>query len=126
MLGLLLFLPLVSDFCEVRMPAASIARGVVQAGDDPDAVSSVRRSDVFSTHHERPSGVAECFQRRQHVVSSASAQGRDVLSQDPTGPELADDPVHLPPEAGPLALKLGTAPGATDVLAGEAAANKLN
>jgi len=52
-----------------------------------------------STHHERPAGVPESFQVAEHDIGSPSAESRDVLSDDPIGSGLSNNPVHLFPES---------------------------
>jgi hypothetical protein len=79
-----------------------------------------------STHHERPCGVAECFQVGQYPIRAATSESRDVLSDNPMRLDLADEPRELGPETGPAALDPGALAGATDVLAGEAAADEVD
>jgi hypothetical protein len=43
------------------------------------SVASVRRSDVSSTHHERPAGVARRFQVAENDICAATPQRRHVL-----------------------------------------------
>lgn len=78
-----------------------------------------------STHHERPSGVACSFQVGEDDVSPATAESRDILSDDPTRSDFLDEPEHLFPESGTLAFDPGTLAGRRDVLAGEAAADDI-
>jgi len=80
-----------------------------------------------NTHHGRPAGVACSFQVREDLVSSDIFEIRNVLNEDPTGSEFADDPGVLEPEAASLvetALLASCSPA--EVLAGETAADEID
>ena len=116
--------PLILGFCpgshgSILLPADSAARGVDQSGHDPHPVSLVRGPDRPSTHHERPCGVPEFFQRSEYVVNPPSSQSRYVLSQHPTRSCRGDESPHLPPQAGSLGVDAAASSGAGDVLARE-------
>ena len=81
----------------------------------------MRRAEVTSVHHERPAGVARRFQAAEDDVGSPSAEMSDVLSEYPTGSQLAHEPQHLPPQSAALAVHALLGSCAADVLAGEAA-----
>ncbi len=87
-------------------------------GHEEDPLATVRRSNIVSTHHERPYGVTARLQVLYDPVSAESAEARDVLSNHPSGSHLAHQPVELRPEP-PLVLVSLPAPGAGDGLAGE-------
>jgi hypothetical protein len=90
----------------------------VAVGHDEDPLPSVRRSDVVSTHHERPAGVTARLQVFEHPVSAESAEPRHVLSHDPSGSHFSHQPVKLRPEpTGVIASCALT--GDRDGLAGE-------
>jgi hypothetical protein len=95
-------------------------RGVAHSPDDPDAVASVGRSDVSSTHHERPAGVARRLQVSKDGICPATAQSRHVLDEHPAWSELADDAGKLPPEPAPVSGVDACA------LAGESAGNEVD
>jgi len=67
-------------------------------GHDEHPLSPVRGTNVVSTHHERPDGVAFRLQVFDNPVSSESSEAMNVLSADPTGSHLSHDPEHLGPE----------------------------
>jgi hypothetical protein len=78
-------------------------------------------SDVSSTNHKRPAGVAECFQCREDGVSSPSSEIRAVFKSEPTRTDFSDDADSFEVEAAALtfdAFAFGV--GAGDVLAGRA------
>lgn len=87
-------------------------------GHDEDALASVGRAEVVSTHHERPSGVARSLQIRKDRVSAESSKARYVLSHDPTGSEFVDDAEHFGPEP-PLVRVAAPRARDGDGLAGE-------
>ena len=65
----------------VGIPAfQSRALGV---GQNEDAGAAVGRAGMGSTHHERPAGVARCFQAAEHPVRAANAECRDILNDKP-------------------------------------------
>src|SRR6266542_1265034 len=71
-------LPQIARIRSPRPPRSpSAVRGV--GSNNPCSVPSVRRAGVPSTHHERPAGVAERFQRSENPVSASSSDARDVL-----------------------------------------------
>lgn len=76
-------------------------------------------SDVPSTDHKRPAGVAEGFQCSEDGVSSPSSEIRAVFKSEPTRADLSDDADSF--EVEPAALAFDTFAfgiGAGDVLAG--------
>jgi hypothetical protein len=93
--------------------------------DDPHALSSVRRSGMDSTHHERPAGVAKRFQVSEHFVSRCSSKARDVLNDNPSRPCLRDDSCELRPEVPCIVASPATA-GDRVRLAWEPAGNEVN
>lgn len=93
------------------LPSLAFAVGQSLPGDNPHPLATVGRSNVVSTHHERPAGVARRVQIREHLVRCCSAEARDVLSQHPSGSKLA----HHPCEFGPqVPLVFAPLPGACD------------
>ena|SRR6266481_155110 len=99
---------------------------VLGVAQNPDPVPLVRCPECPSTHHDRPAGVACSFQRSKYAVRPSSSQIRNVLNEEPVGPDFADDPEHLPPQ--PAAFPGKSRPSACDgnVLAGEAAADEVD
>ncbi len=74
--------------------------------------------DVASTYHARPAGVADCLQRSDDGVSSASSEISAVLKSEPTRTALSDNADGF--EIEPAALAFDAPPfgvGAADVLA---------
>jgi hypothetical protein len=95
-------------------------------GHDEHPLSSVRRTGMDSTHHERPAGVPEFFQVTEDDIGSPSAESRDVLSDDPTGSGFSNNPKHLFPESTSFSFDPGTLPGARYVLAREAPHDRID
>jgi len=83
-------------------------------------------ADRPSTHHERPSGVADFFQISEHPARTSSAERRDVLNQHPAGSCVCDDSPHLKPQPGSFAREARALAGCADVLTGESAADEIN
>jgi hypothetical protein len=79
-----------------------------------------------STHHERPSGVACSFQVAEDPIRAATAESRDILSDDPTWLDFADNSRILRPQPGPSPFDARALAGARDILAGEAAADEVD
>ena len=94
-------------------------------GDNPHPLAAVRRPDIVSTHHERPSGVACRFQVGEDFVGSDSSEARYVLSKYPSGSEFSDESCVLGPEV-PLVCLPALLPSDRERLAGEAAADDVN
>lgn len=79
-------------------------------------------SDVASTNHDRPAGVADCLQCSDDGVSAPSSEISAVLKSEPTRAALSDDTDGFKVEARALpfdAFALGV--GAADILAGRGA-----
>src|SRR5262249_21069848 len=106
--------------------AAISAVGVRQSPDDPDPIASVRGSNVSSTHHERPAGVARRLQVPEHGIRAATAQSRHVLDEHPAWSELADDAGEFPPEAAAVSGESPPSSGGRDVLAGESTGDEVD
>jgi hypothetical protein len=91
------------------------------ASDEPGAASLVIGSDVPSTDHERPAGVAEGLQCSEHGVSAPSSEISAVLKSEPTRAALSDEADSFEEEAAALpfdALAFGV--GGANILAGRA------
>nr|WP_237350438.1 MULTISPECIES: hypothetical protein [Rhizobium] len=75
------------------MPSEAIGVGNLLdiAADDPASGPLVIGSDVASTNHERPAGVAECFQCSEDGISAASSEVRAVFKSEPTRADFSDD-----------------------------------
>ncbi len=110
----------ISDGAAVRHISCSVA-----VGHDEDAPSQVGRAGVGSAHHERPAGVAQCFQPGADPVRAADAQSRAVLSHHPTGSQFGDEALHLVPEAAAGAAEAAALSGGADILAGETPADEV-
>ena len=83
-------------------------------------------SDVASTNHDRPAGVAECFQCIEHGVRSPSSEIRAVLKSEPTRAAFSDDANCFEEEARTFAFDaFAFGIGAADVLAGWASDNDV-
>ena len=97
----------------------------VAVGHDENALAQVGRAGVGSAHHERPAGVAQCFQPGADPVRAADAQSRAVLSHHPSGSQLGDEALHLVPKAAACAVESAALPGRADILAREATADEV-
>lgn len=80
----------------------SVALGV--GSNEPQSLPLVRGTNVVSTHHERPAGVAECLQFNEEPVDASSSETRAVLKSAPTRSALADDADGFEEQAGALAV----------------------
>lgn len=97
------------------------------ATDDPDARSDVVGSDVSSTNHERPAGVAVTLQRADNPVCAFSSEISAVLKSEPTRAAFSDDADRFKDERGPGVIdtsSLGVV-GGTDPLAGRRGNNDV-
>ncbi len=103
----------------------SLDRGVGHS-DDKDARAFMRGTDVTSTHHERPAGVAERFQVTEDGICAATAQSRHVFDEHPPWAEFTEDPGKLAPESAPLPAEPDAFARCGDVLAGEAAGDEID
>lgn len=91
------------------------------APDEPGPLALVVRSNVVSTHHEWPAGVADVRQRSDDPVCAASSEISAVLKSEPTRTAFSDDADSFEVEARPFAFDaFAFGVGAADVLAGRA------
>jgi hypothetical protein len=107
-----------------RIPSDAIGVGNLckVASDDPSAGTFVIGTDVFSTNHERPAGVAERFQCSENGVSPPSSEISAVLKSEPTRSDFSDDTGGFEVETRPLALDaFAFGVGGADILAGRGA-----
>ena len=95
-------------------------------GHDPDAVPPVGCAKGGSGNTVPLRVIPDLSEPPENRVQSSSAKGWDVFDEAPARPRLGDDAVELEPEAGPVAIEAGAAPGDGDVLAGEPAGNDIN
>ena len=105
---------------ELRKPLH--ARGV--GSNEPNPLAPMGCSGMESTHHDRPVGVAERFQVREHPVSRKASDARNVLSDNPSRSAFADEPGELRPQVA-LVCGAATLAGETEGLAREAAADEV-
>ena len=69
----------------------------------------------------------QSFEERPEVAPTARAKKPwNILKQQPSGLQDVGHPQELPEESGSLSSEPGTLPGDGEVLAGEAAAEKIN
>jgi len=59
-------------------------------------------------------------------VKTSISESIDVLSNNPSWSELADESVHFPPQAASFTVEASAFAGAADVLARETSANNVN
>jgi hypothetical protein len=73
-------------------------------GNNPESVPAVRGIDGTSRYNKRPPGVADVFQVRKHAVEAQRSVPSNILSKEPSGPMLLDDPKSLRPEPAVILL----------------------
>ncbi len=96
-------------------------------GNDPDALTDVRGTEVPSSHHEWPRGVALRDQRGVYPVIASSSEPRYVLSECPTGSQLTHQPHVLEEQAGTLSVDaLPAVVRFAGVLAGRTSGHNVN
>ena len=108
------------NFSEFTAPSLDL-----MVGHNPDAFALVRGINTDSRNSERLAGVVACFQVRKHIVERHLDDASNVLTNDPSGPALADDAAHLRPEVAVIRLA-STLPGDAEGLAGEAARDDVH
>lgn len=120
-----------------RSPAHSFSKALMYVGvvvtfvvrKDENPFPFERRTESFKTHHGRPAGVACSFQVSDDPVSADILEIRNVLNEYPAGLEFADDAGVFDPEDGTVSdveSTLLASGSATEVLAGEAAADEID
>lgn len=92
-------------------------------GHNEAALPPVRGADARSRNNERPDFVAETLQVSSAIFERHADEASNVFSKHPSGPELRHDPVHLRPEETVI-VRASSLPGATERLAGKAAADE--
>lgn len=80
-------------------------------------------TDARSRNNERPDGVVKTLQVSRHIFECHADEPRNILSKDPSGPELLHDAKHLRPERT-VVLCASSLPGIGIRLAGKAAADE--
>lgn len=93
---------------------------------DPHAAALVRRTDVLTSKHTPRRIVPQACKSLEHPIESSAEEIGGVLGPDKARPHLANDSEHLEPKPRSLAFKTTSSPRGADVLAGEAARNKVN
>ena len=99
---------------------------VVGVGQEPHAVSLVRRADVASSQHTPACAIPQLGKSRDDGAEPTGTQVRAVLREDKARPNLAHNSEHLEPKSRTGPGKPETATCRADVLAGEAAGNNVN
>jgi hypothetical protein len=82
-------------------------------------------TDGDSWNNKRPAGVALAFQVRKHVIEAHADVSSNILSNDPSWPELVHEPIKFRPEVAVICLALSL-PGLTKGLAWVSTANNIN
>jgi hypothetical protein len=101
----------------------SLATGV---GHKPEPVTLVRRPNIGSSQHRPSAVIPERGQVTEHSSESPSNDCWTVLHEDEARSNVANDPCHVRPHAGPLAVNACTLSGNADVLARKPARNHVN
>jgi hypothetical protein len=86
----------------------------------------MRRPNVGSSQHRPPAVIPERGQITEHSVESSSKECWTVLHKREAGSNLANDPRHVGPHAGALAVDSGALAGDADVLARKTARYHVN
>lgn len=103
-----------------------LAAGVGHAGEDPQSLAKVRRSAVGRRKHLPFRIEPEVGQRSENSVKPSRSESCDVLHEDESRSHLANDSMHLPPEAASGACEARPLARDRDVLAGEAAGDDID
>ncbi len=74
------------------------AVAVAVASHDPDSLPDVRGIDCCSRNNKRPPGVAVGFQVSEHLVEAQGDVTSNILSNDPSGSDFANNSAHFRPE----------------------------
>jgi hypothetical protein len=85
----------------------------------------MRGIDRTSRNIKRLARVPDTLQVRKHLVEAQPDQPRNILSNDPSGPEFRHNSEHFRPDKAVILLA-SLLPGDTERLAGEPSANKVN
>src|SRR5690606_2353162 len=114
--------PYLSFFPIIAPVVPSEAVGV---GHDEDPFPFVRGADARSWNKERPAGVTFTFQVRKYIVEAQRDMPSNILSNDPSGPQLPNKSKHFRPEVTVIRLA-SSLPGCGERLARVSSANKVN
>jgi hypothetical protein len=101
----------------------SVAQGV---GHQPQSVALMRRPNIGSSQHRPSAVIPERGQVTEHSSESPSNERWTVLHEDEARSNVANDPCHVRPHPGPLAVDAGALSGDADVLTGKPARNHVN
>jgi hypothetical protein len=124
--------PFVGTFASAHAPSfqsrvVGVPHCVSPLRDDPDPLAAVRGTEIVSTHHARPAGVACRFQVAKHDICAASTQRRHVLCDDPSWSQCPDEPrVFSPQSASFPCFNPRPLPRTGDVLTGKPANDGVN
>ncbi len=96
------------------------------ASNDENPCSFVRSADVLSADWHRKAAIAGLFQLAHDCIKPEVGTACDVLDDNPSRLKFSGDASELTPQARALSSKAVAISRAGDVLAGEAAADKIN
>jgi hypothetical protein len=103
----------------------SSARGVGIMPDDEDPLPAVPRADAASRKYKRLDRVACGFQVSAHVIECHADEASNVLTTDPSGPDLLNNAQHLRPEVAVI-RRASLLAGHAEGLAGESSGEEIN
>lgn len=96
--------------------------------DDPDPISPVGRVFGDSWNNERLNLVPFCFQVKAHLLEYQtllnSKESRNILTNDPSWSEFANNPKHFRPEMA-VVVRSFSSSGLGEWLAGEASREEV-
>jgi hypothetical protein len=98
----------------------------VPKGNNPHAVPPVRRTNGRSWNNVPFRVIPERGQRPENDVHSSSKESCDVLHDNVSRSNLANDPSKLVPKTGPLACESCSLASNADVLAWESSADEID
>jgi hypothetical protein len=104
---------------------ASPAVGVGIVGNDKESIASVARPDGCRADAIPFRIVPARGQVSEYGSEPPRSKSWDVFHDDESGSNLANDPVHFPPKAGPLPSQTGSTSCQADVLARESSADDV-
>ena len=108
-----------------RLPVSTV-QGVGKVSSYPDPIALVRRTGVNSAQHTPSRIVPQRGQVSENTSKPARSEDWGVLHEHVSRSYFANDPSHVRPHPGSLAVDARALAGSADVLAREAARHDVN
>lgn len=120
--------PAFSQVCSLRSFQAKpeLPSVTVGVGNNPQPIPSVGGTKCGSGEAMPDRVIPDRGQVPEYAVEAPAPERRDVLHDRIARLNLANEPVELPPEPGPLAFEPAAFPGRAEVLAGEPAGDDFD